>query len=122
MSVFCCTYCDVILTMRHKDLRQRDFCFPHSDDFCGCDICGTLYCGSCRAEIGPNCPQCGGRLHANRRCEPTGEYRLPPGLRVLKTVGERVSKVGELWDAGKLSFGHRDYLLRIIAEQARKSP
>jgi hypothetical protein len=122
VAVFGCARCEIILTLRPAGHRDHVFCFPHADDFRGCDTCGTLCCETCGAEAGERCPECGGRSHPGRRFEPTGEYRLPPGLRRLGTAEERVAAVGRLWDRGVLAAGWREHLLRIIAEQAGAAP
>lgn len=122
MAVFGCPRCRVILTLRPPGHRDREYCFPHADDFRGCDVCGVMFCEGCAAEIGSVCPDCGGGLHPGRRFEPTGAYRLPPGLRRLGTAEERVALVGRMWDRGILASGEREHLLRVIAELAGSAP
>lgn len=117
MAVFACR-CGVYLTMRPPEWRDREYCFPHADDFNGCDLCGGLFCRKCALEVGERCAQCGGRLHPDKRFEPTGEWRLYPGIRRLDTVAERVAFVNRMYERGIIVQRERDYLLDVIAEQA----
>jgi hypothetical protein len=118
MAVYSCLRCRVFLTCRPPEARDREYCFPHADDFRGCEVCGTMLCEPCAAEVGPGCPECGGRLHPGQRFEPTGVFRLPPVLRRLATAEERIAWVGRMWDRGVLASGEREWLLRVIAELA----
>ena len=122
MSVSGCPRCRAILVMRPPEKRDREYSFPHADDFRGCDTCGILFCEACAAVLGDSCLECGGRLHPGRRFEPTGAYRLPPALRRLGTAEERVALVNHMWDRGVLASGEREYLLRVIAELDSLSP
>ena len=116
MAVYSCPKCRVILTCRPPENRERQYCFPHSDEFVGCDRCGVMYCGECSRQFGEECPECGGAIHANRQFQPTGIYRLSPGLRRLPTAEGRINKVQELWNRGIITQGEREFLLRVIAE------
>lgn len=119
MTVYCCARCSITLTFRSPEMRDREYCFPHSDDFRGCDVCGTMFCERCAVEFGPVCLDCGGRLHAGRRFDPTGEYRLPPRLRRMTSPQERAAWVEQKWKAGEISNGERRSRLHVIAELAR---
>jgi hypothetical protein len=81
-----------------------------------------MFCERCAGEVGPACPECGGRLHPGKQFEPTGEYRLPPVLREMGTAEERVAWVAEQWDRGRMASGEREWLLRLIAELAGGAP
>jgi hypothetical protein len=92
------------------------FCFPHADDYRGCDVCGLRYCERCGAELSGTCQECGGRLHANQTFPATGTYRLPPSIRRLAGTTERRAAVQSMWDRGYIASMDRDYLLAVIDE------
>lgn len=118
MTVYGCSHCRVVLTMRPSSAREHIYSFPYSDDYRGCDTCGGLICEACASEVGERCPVCRGLLHPNRQFKPTGEYRLPPPLRRLGTPEERIAWVIRMYERGIYVSGERDYFLRVIEETA----
>src|SRR5438132_8769871 len=113
MAVFGCPRCRAFLTFRPPEARDREYCFPHSDDFHGCDTCGIMFCGSCGAGMAGVCPDCGGRLHADQRFPAVGVYQLPPVLRRLATKHERLAWVEQMYERGLIVSLERQELHRI---------
>lgn len=116
MTVYCCPRCRVMLTFRPPEARDRSLCFPHSDDYRGCNVCGIHFCESCGSDLGGLCPECGGQLYANRSFPATGVYQLPPALRELGSRADRMAALERMWQRGMISCGERENLLRVIQE------
>ena len=121
MTVYGCPKCRVILTFRPSESRDREYVFPHSDDYRGCDVCGVKYCENCAAEMGELCPNCSGTLHINRAFPATGKYQLPPFLQKLDSRIERLNALEKIWKRGIIAEGEREHWRHLIEELASDS-
>jgi len=115
MTAYCCPSCRLTLTFRAPENRVRQYSFPHSDDFAGCDLCGMRYCEACAEGSNRVCQRCGGRLHNGVSFEPKGRYRLPFGATSAEQARQQTE---EMWREGLLGNHEYQSALRTIEQVA----